>query len=64
MNSLAAQWLGLCASRAAGTGWGTKISQAIPCSQKKKFKNETLEEYIGNCRTMDERIISKYFYIV
>ena len=39
-NSLAVQWLGLCAFTAEGLGsipdWGTKISQATRHSQKKK----------------------------
>ena len=39
-NSLAVQWLGLCASTAGGPssipGRGTKIPQALPCGQKNK----------------------------
>ena len=39
-NSLAVQWLGLCAFTARGLGsipgWGTKIPQAMQRSQKKK----------------------------
>ena len=38
-NSLAVQWLGLCAFTAKGpsssSGWGTKIPQASRCGQKK-----------------------------
>ena len=43
-NSLAVQWLGLHASSAGGMGlipgWGTKISHAVWCSQKKKKKKK------------------------
>ena len=43
-NSLAVQWLGLCAFTAEGTGsitgWGTKIPQAARCSQKKKERKK------------------------
>ena len=39
-NFLAVQWLGLCDFTAKGSGsipgWGTKIPQAVRCSQKKK----------------------------
>ena len=43
-NSLAVQWLGLHASTAKGTGsipgQGTKIPQAVWCSQKTERKKE------------------------
>ena len=48
-NSLAVQWLGLCAFIAEGPGsipgQGTKIPQAVQCSQKKK-KNPILHGVI------------------
>ena len=49
-NSLAVQWLGLCAFTAEGTGsipgWGTKMPQAAQCGQKKKKKGYF--EWISN----------------
>ena len=46
-NSLAVQWLGLCASTEGGTGsipgWGTKIPHAAWRSQKKKKKECMIE---------------------
>ena len=47
-NSLAVQWLGLCALTAEGPGlipgWGTKIPQGARCSQKKKKRRVVLKE--------------------
>ena len=49
-NSLAVQWLGLCASNAAGTGsipgWGTKIPYAAWRGKKKKVKVVNFMLYI------------------
>ena len=43
-NSLTVQWLGLHAFTAEGTGsvpgWGTKIPQAVWCSQKKEKRKK------------------------
>ena len=44
-NSLAIQWLGLCASTARGPdlilGWGTKIPQTAHCGQKNPKNKQT-----------------------
>ena len=47
-NSLVVQWLGLCALTAEGPvsipGQGTKILQAVWCSQKKKERKKKKEK--------------------
>ena len=47
-NSLAVQWLGLCAFTAEGPGsihgWGTKITQVSECGEKKKKKKNVGSE--------------------
>ena len=45
-NSLAVQWLGLCALTAKGPGlvpgWGTRIPRAAQCGQKKNKKSSCI----------------------
>ena len=48
-NSLAVQWVRLCASTAGAggsiPGWGTMITHAAQCSQKKKKKRRERERW-------------------
>ena len=50
-NSLAVQWLGLCAFTDKGpssiSGWGTKILQASGWGQKKKIKSPSIVKQIN-----------------
>ena len=45
-NSLAVQWLGLCAFTARGVGlipgWGTRIPHTVECSQKIRIKRKPM----------------------
>ena len=54
-NSLAVQWLGICAFTAEGLGsipcWGTRIPQAARCGPpKKKTKNKMQQYNVGSTR--------------
>ena len=67
-NFLVVQWLGLRASTAKGPGsipgWGTKILQAMWCSQKKKKKEkkQDVKEYT-ECDTICLKNLYLYSYI-
>ena len=57
-NSLAVQWLGLCALTAEGLGsipgWGTKIPQAMWCGQKKAKKKKNGQKDLSRHLTKED----------